>query len=93
MAAKSSYKKLEERLNRFPQGAPPSETLYKILSILFNEKEAELVSQLPIKPFTINTASRIWKLNKVNAEKVLDELAGRAILLDSEHNAANGRIL
>jgi len=93
MVGKSAYKKLEERLNRFPQGAPPSETLYKILSILFNEKEAELVSQLPIKPFTINTASRIWKLNKINTEKVLDELAGRAILLDSEHNGIKKYVL
>jgi len=93
MIGKSAYKKLEERLNRFPQGAPPSETLYKILSILFNEKEAELASQLPIKPFTINTASRIWKLNKVNTEKVLDELAGRAILLDFEHNGIKKYVL
>ncbi len=93
MVAKSAYKKLEERLNRYPQGAPPSKTLYKILSILFNEKEAELVSQLPIKPFTINTASRIWKLDKVNTEKVLDELAGGAILLDSEHNGIKKYVL
>jgi ferredoxin len=93
MVAKSAYKKLEERLNRFPQGAPPSETLYKILSILFKEKEAELVSQLPLKPFTINTASRIWKLNAANTEKVLDELAGRSILLDSEHNGIKKYVL
>jgi Pyruvate/2-oxoacid:ferredoxin oxidoreductase delta subunit len=93
MVGKLAYKKLEERLNRFPQGSPPSETLYKILSILFNEKEAELVSQLPIKPFTINTASRIWNLNLVNTQKVLDELAGRAILLDSEHNGIKKYIL
>jgi NAD-dependent dihydropyrimidine dehydrogenase PreA subunit len=93
MVAKSAYKKLEERLNRFPQGSPPSETLYKILSILFNEKEAELVSQLPVKPFTINTASRIWKLNIVNTQKVLDELVGRAILLDSEHKGIKKYVL
>ena len=93
MLAKSAYKKLEERLNKFPQGAPPSDTLYKILSILFKEKEAELVSQLPIKPFTINTASRIWKLNAANTEKVLDELAGRSILLDSEHNGIKKYVL
>ncbi|MCJ7656706.1 MAG: 4Fe-4S dicluster domain-containing protein, partial [Candidatus Atribacteria bacterium] len=88
-----AYKKLEERLNKFPQGAPPSETLYKILSILFNEKEAELVAQLPIKPFTIKTASRIWKLDAVNTEKLLDELAGRAILLDSDHNGIKKYVL
>jgi Pyruvate/2-oxoacid:ferredoxin oxidoreductase delta subunit len=93
IVGKSAYKKLEERLNRFPQGAPPSETLYKILSILFKEKEAELVSQLPIKPFTINTASQIWKLSAANTEKVLDELAGRSILLDSEHNGTKKYVL
>jgi NAD-dependent dihydropyrimidine dehydrogenase PreA subunit len=93
MVAKSAYKKLEERLNRFPQGAPPSETLYKILSILFKEKEAGLVSQLPIKPFTINKASRIWKLSAANTEKILDELAGRSILLDSEHNGIKKYVL
>jgi Pyruvate/2-oxoacid:ferredoxin oxidoreductase delta subunit len=93
IVGKSAYKKLEERLNKFPQGAPPSETLYKILSILFKEKEAELVSQLPIKPFTINTASRIWKLSAANTEKVLDELAGRSILLDSEHNGIKKYVL
>jgi hypothetical protein len=35
---KSGYTELVERLNRFPQGAPPSETLYKILQILFSER-------------------------------------------------------
>ena len=56
---KSGYTDLAERLNRFPQGAPPSETLYKILKILFSEREAELVAQLPIKPFTAIKASQI----------------------------------
>ena len=44
---KSGYTELVDRLNRFPQGAPPSDTLYKILEILFSEREAELVAQLP----------------------------------------------
>ena len=34
---KSGYTELVDRLNRFPQGAPPSETLYQILKILFSE--------------------------------------------------------
>jgi hypothetical protein len=32
---KSGYTELVDRLNRFPQGAPPSESLYKILQMLF----------------------------------------------------------
>ena len=39
LTAKRGYSELAERLNRFPQGAPASETLFKILSILMSEKE------------------------------------------------------
>ena len=80
----SAYSRLVERLNRFPQGAPPSELLFKILKMLFSEKEAELVSHLPIRPFGAKTASRAWKVDLASARKVLEELAARAILLDVE---------
>ncbi len=90
---KSAYKSLEERLNRFPQGAPPSETLYKILSLLFSEKEAAYVALLPIKPFTVKTASHIWKISEAEAHKILDELAGRAILLDMNHQGIQKYVL
>lgn len=82
---KEAYKRLEERINRFPQGAPPSKTLYKILSMLFSEKEAELVAMLPIKPFTVKTASSIWKMDEVQTENILQKLAQRAILMDIDY--------
>lgn len=74
---RNSYSQLSDRLNRFPQGAPPTELLFQILKILFSEKEAELVSTLPIKPFTADKASRIWKMDITSTRKVLDELASR----------------
>jgi ferredoxin len=80
---KSNYDQLIERLNRFPQGAAPSETLYAILKMLFSEREAGLVALLPIKPFTAQKAAQVWHMNESQAKKVLDELAGRAILLDT----------
>lgn len=83
---KSSYSSLADRLNRYPQGAPPSKLLFKILAMLFSEKEARLVSLLPIKPFTAQKASHIWKMNLAETQKVLDALAGRAILVDIEQN-------
>jgi len=83
---KSGYSRLVERLNRFPQGAPPSELLNKILKILFNQKEADLVALLPIKPFTAEKASRIWKLNLIETQNILDRLASRALLVDIEQN-------
>jgi len=83
---KSAYSNLADRLNRFPQGAPPSKLLFSILKILFSEKEAALVSNLPIKPFTAKKASRIWKTDLRNAKKILDKLAECAILIDIEQD-------
>ena len=83
---KSSYAQLTDRLNRFPQGAPPSELLFKILKMLFSEREAKLVSLLPIKPFNAEKASRIWKIDLTRTRNVLDTLASRAILVDVEQN-------
>ncbi len=93
IVGKSAYKSLEERLNRFPQGAPPSKTLFKILEILFSEKEAQLVAQLPIKPFTLKKAASIWKMSEKDAKNILDKLCGRAILLDIVHKGVQMYIL
>ena len=79
-----AYPKLVQRLNRLPQGAPPSESLYDILKILFSPREASLVADLPIKPFTVNQAAQNWKMEPLEAHKILDDLASRAILLDYE---------
>ena len=86
---KSAYAALTERLNRFPQGAPPSDLLRRILSILFTEREARLVSLLPIKPFTARKAADIWKIPLSEAQKTLDALADRALLLDMEDDGGN----
>lgn len=83
---KSVYSLLVDRLNRHSQGAPPSDLLFEILKMLFSEKEAELVSLLPVKPFTAKKASRVWGIDLASAQKVLDKLASRAILVDVDHN-------
>lgn len=80
----SGYLRLTERLNRFPQGAPPSDLLHKILAMLLTEKEADIVALLPIKPFTVEKAATIWKTTRSKARKTLENLAQRAILLDME---------
>jgi len=82
ITAKKSYEKLVDRLNQYPQGAPPSESLYQILELLFSKREAELVAQLPIRPFEIKKAAKIWSVSHVEASKILEELASRAVLLD-----------
>ena len=81
----NSYQKLTERINLFPQGAVATDLLYNILKILFSEREAGLVSLLPIKPFNAKKASVIWKIKETEASKILNDLTDRGILLDTEN--------
>jgi ferredoxin len=85
LAVRSAYQELADRINRFPQGAPPSDLLFAILALLFSEREAGLVAQLPIRPFTVKDAAARWKMPEAEAQNVLDALSGRAILLDAAH--------
>ena len=90
---KNAYQRLAERINRFPQGAPPSELLYGILRMLFSEKEAELVSLLPIRPFDARKAAAVWNVAEGEAAGILNGLADRGILLDIVENGNRVYIL
>jgi len=41
---------------------------------------------MPIKPFTAEKASPVWKMDLGATRNVLDELAGRATVIDIEAN-------
>lgn len=81
----SAIARLVKRLNAFPQGAPDSELLRRILSMLLSEREAGLLALVPLRPFTAAAAARVWRLTEHDAGRILEELASRAILLDSQH--------
>ena len=83
LTTRDAYRNLGERINWFTQGAPASETLYKILQVLYSEKEAKWVALLPVRPFTIKKAAKIWGTSEYKAEKLLDHLCGKALLVDS----------
>ena len=90
---RQAYRDLVDRMNRFPQGAPPSKLLYQILAMLFSEREAELVAELPIRAFTADRAAEVWKMPVAAAREILNELAGRAILLDIENDGTTTYVL
>ena len=85
ITSKDAYKNLEDRINWFTQGAPPSATFYKILQVLYTEKEAKWVALLPVRPFTLKKAARIWGTTEAKAEKVLAHLCEKALLVDSTY--------
>lgn len=86
LTTRSAYKNLGDRINWFTQGAPASEALYRILQVLYTEKEAKWVSLLPVRPFSIKKAARIWGTSEAKAEKLLNHLCEKALLVDSYHN-------
>lgn len=81
----TGYHELTGRLNKFPQGAPPSDALYRIFALLFTEEEACLLSKLPLRPFHASAAARAWKMSRAQAQARLDDLAERGLILDGEH--------
>ncbi|WP_434311523.1 4Fe-4S dicluster domain-containing protein [Hominifimenecus sp. rT4P-3] len=85
LTARDAYQNLEERINWFTQGAPPTKTLYKILQVLYSEEEAKWMALLPIRPFTIKRAARIWNTTEGKAERFLNHLCEKALLVDSEY--------
>jgi ferredoxin len=91
--ARESYRRLAERLNRFPQGAPTTKLLFQILEVLFTSEEAELVSLLPIKPFNVKAAAHAWKKTEAEAGMVLDKLASRGMMLDTEIDGEQAYVL
>lgn len=84
LTSREGYTHLIDRLNKFPLGAPSSKTLYQILSLLFTPKEAELVSLLPIKPFSVEVAAQNWQMTNAQAQMMLDSLSAKALLMDIE---------
>ena len=93
LTSRDAYKNLEDRINWFTQGAPPSETLTKILQVLFTEKEAKWVSRLPIRPFTVKKASELWGTTELKAEKLLDRLCEKGLLVDSYYQGIRRFVL
>ena len=86
LTTRAAYRNLSDRINWFTQGAPTSETLYKILEVLYTEKEAKWVALLPVRPFTVKKAAKIWQTSEFKAERLLDHLCEKALLVDSYHN-------
>jgi formate hydrogenlyase subunit 6/NADH:ubiquinone oxidoreductase subunit I len=93
LTTRSAYGRLVDRINRYPQGAPPSDVLFSILRLLFTEQEAGLVALLPIKPFTAEDAAGAWNTTAHGARSVLDRLADRGILLDCGTEAGTSYVL
>ena len=75
---KNGYQTFADRLNLLPQGAPQTKALYPLLEALVSEKEAEVLSLLPVRPFSIEKAAKALKKSPLETEKILTDLASKA---------------
>jgi len=82
LTARNPYGSLVERLNRGPHGEIPARNIHGILAALMEPEEAEMLSKVPVAPFNARTAGKLWKRSPQEAERILDGLAERGIILD-----------
>jgi len=82
---KSSIVPLIDRLNKYPIGLPDSETLRRILAILFTEDEAFVASRFPLTEATQPELVRAtgWESSKLQGK--LAEMAEKGLVMDTTY--------
>jgi len=83
---KNSIVPLIDRLNKYPIGLPDSETLRRILAILFSEEEAFIASRFPLEEATIKELVRSTGWEKGRLEARLDKMADKGLVMDVTYN-------
>ena len=85
------YKKLQERLDTHPAGAPAAESFDKILRILFSPEEAEIAVNLT---FTLQPVSRISQKTGIESDTLtakLEAMADRGVIFAKKKQGAENR--
>ncbi len=90
---KNVYGRLQERLDRFPIGAPPAEALQEILKGLYTPEEAEIGARMPIRPTDIEGIARRTGKPPAELRHILNRMADKGLVLDFEHNGKFSYIL
>ncbi|RLB56660.1 MAG: hypothetical protein DRI34_08845 [Deltaproteobacteria bacterium] len=82
LATKAGYRRLRERLDRMPVGAPGRTTIYEILQILYSPAEAELAAQVPMRPTSAEALARRLGRPLEQLRQQLEALADKGLVLD-----------
>lgn len=82
LGSKSSLVPLIDRLNKYPVGLVDSEKLRKILTLLFDHREAYVASCFPLEEATLLELSRRSKLSEQELLPVLERMADKGLVMD-----------
>jgi len=80
--SKDNIVPLIDRLNRNPIGLPDSDTLQRILAILFSGDEAYIASRFPLQEATLLELSRATGWTEDRLEPILDTMAEKGLIMD-----------
>lgn len=83
---KGQYLDLQRRLDQNAVGAPASEVLFEILSLLFTEEEAGLAARMPYGFCSTGRLARILGMPAEQLEPKLDLMAEKGLLFDVRQN-------
>lgn len=93
LAIQKPYLALQERLQKNPIGAPPSEELYEILRIRFSEEEASVGAKMPMIPAPIEKLSARLGQPADRLEATLERMAEKGLVLDFESSGKRYYVL
>ena len=82
LTAKAPFRKLREKLDRLPIGAPGDGTIYEILETVFSREEAQLAARLPLRLTKLGTLSRLLDIPEATLGTRLNAMADKGLVMD-----------
>ncbi len=82
---KSSIVPLIDRLNKYPIGLPDTETLRRILAILFSEDDAYVASRFPLTEATLKELLKATGWEKDRLAQQLEAMAEKGLVMDTTY--------
>ena len=80
---KESYRKLFEKLDSYPIGIADHEKVHTFLRKLYSEKEADMISRMPLKPSSLEDLKKIMDINIDDLRKKMEEMSDRGIVFSA----------
>lgn len=87
---KSPYKALQQRLDQAHQAAPATNTLFRILRLLFSEEDARIGASMPFLPITADDLGPQIGYKPDELRSKLDRMADKGLVFDF-HDPALGK--
>jgi NAD-dependent dihydropyrimidine dehydrogenase PreA subunit len=86
LSTKSSLVPLIDRLNRYPVGLKDSPKLRRILSLLFDEREAAVAARFPLTEATFDELVSRTGLPAAELDGILESMANKGLVMDLPYN-------